>query len=276
MVLVDIHRILGFRQAPWIKKYVNFNTQKEKEATPAFVKSLAKLYNNSVFGKTMENVRKHRHIELVHTDERARKLASKPIYKSSKIFFEDLAAMELNKVKVTLNKPSFSCMCILDLTVFCFIVKQTTFMMTCYKTSSYLTSDYPKIHPMQNDCNKKVLGEMKDGQPISEFVGLRSKKYAFTCNDKESKRAKGISKVTIKKDLRFDHYKKTLYHETKQLSSMAAIRCHIHQLIVENIVKLGLSAFDDKRFLLDAVNSFAYGHYKIAGLMLGVDIQVVL
>ena len=87
MVLVDIHRILEFRQTPWMKKYIDLNTKKRKEAKSAFVRSLAKLYNNSVFGKTMENVRKHRHIELLHTDERARKFASKPSYKSSNFFF---------------------------------------------------------------------------------------------------------------------------------------------------------------------------------------------
>ena len=308
MVLLDIHRILKFRQAPWMKKYIDFNTEKRKHATTAFAKGFYKLLNVSVFGKTMENIRKHRNIELVHTENRLCKLASKCSYKSAKIFSEDLVAVELKKLKVTLNKPSYSGMCILDLSkiiMYEFYYKYLkpkygnklrllmtdtdSFLFHCETDDIYRDmlldahlydlSDYPKDHPMHSDNNKTVLGKMKDetnGQPISEFVGLRRKMYVFKCNNQENKRAKGISKITVKKDLRFEHYKQTLDNETKQLSSMTVIRSHNHQLFCENIVKLGLSAFDDKRFLTDAVNSFAYGHYKIAGVVNDLDIQLVL
>ena len=130
------------------------------------------------------------------------------------------------------------------------------------------TSDYPKEHALHSDINKKVLGKMKDetnGKPISEFVGLRSKMYSFLCDEKEEKRAKGIARVTVKKDLKHDNYKSTLFNETSMLSSMSSFRSHKHELFSETIQKTGLSAFDDKRFLLDAVKSYAYGHYKISG-----------
>ena len=128
------------------------------------------------------------------------------------------------------------------------------------------TSDYPTDHILHSDRNKKSLGKMKDevnGHAISEFVGLRSKMYSFICDNKEEKRAKGISKVTVKKDLKHEHYKLALFEETKKVSSMTSLRSHRHELFCENINKTGLSAFDDKRYLLNSVESYAYSHYKI-------------
>ena len=87
---------------------------------------------------------------------------------------------------------------------------------------------------------------------------------ALLCNySNEEKRAKGISRVTVKKDLRFQCYKNTLFNETQMRSSMTLLRHHSHQLYSETISKTGLSAFDDKRYLLNAVDSYAYGHHNI-------------
>lgn len=89
--------------------------------------------------------------------------------------------------------------------------------------------------------------------------------YCFLCNNKEEKRAKGIAKVTVKKDLKHEYYKNTLFDETSMVSSMSSLRSHKHELFGETIKKTGLSAFDDKRYLLEAVKNYAYGHYKISG-----------
>lgn len=130
-------------------------------------------------------------------------------------------------------------------------------------------SDYPRDHPLQSDTkkrHKKVLGKLKDetnGIPISKFVGLRSKMYSFVCGNSEEKNLKGIFSTTVKKDLTFDNYEGALFNETQKQSSMTVIRSHAHQLFSENITKTGLSAFDDKRYLINAVESYAYGHYKI-------------
>ena len=122
------------------------------------------------------------------------------------------------------------------------------------------TSDYPKEHFIQSDVNKKVLGKMKDetnGKPISSFVGLRSKMYSFVCDGKEEKRAKGIAKVTVKKDLKHECYKNTLFQETSKICSMTSIRSHKHIILGETLQKTGLSAFGDKRYLINAVKSYA-------------------
>ena len=91
------------------------NTKLKKEAKNEFEKDFFKLMNNSVFGKTMENVRKHRDIKLVTTDEKRNKLVSEPNYHTTKQFSENLLAIEMKKTKVKMNKPVYLGMSILDI-----------------------------------------------------------------------------------------------------------------------------------------------------------------
>ena len=91
------------------------NTKLRKEAKSEFEKDFFKLMNNSVFGKTMENVRKHRDIKLVTTDEKRNKLVSEPNYQTIKQFSENLLAIEMKKTKVKMNKPVYLGMSILDI-----------------------------------------------------------------------------------------------------------------------------------------------------------------
>ena len=86
LVLKKIHRVIEFRQEAWLKSYTDMNTRLRTEAENDFEKDFFKLMNNSVFGKTMENVRKHRDIKLVTTDERRNKLVSEPNYTQQNIF----------------------------------------------------------------------------------------------------------------------------------------------------------------------------------------------
>ena len=91
------------------------NTKLRKEAKSEFEKDFFKLMNNSVFGKTMENVRKHRDIKLVTTDEKRNKLVSEPNYQTIKQFSENLLAIEMKKTKVKMNKPVYLGMSVLDI-----------------------------------------------------------------------------------------------------------------------------------------------------------------
>ena len=110
-----MHRVIQFNQKAWLKPYINMNTKLRKGAKNEFEKYFFKLMNNSVFGKTMENVRKHRDIKLVTTDKRRNQLVSEPNYHTTKYFSENLLAIEMKKTKVKMNKPVYLGMSILDI-----------------------------------------------------------------------------------------------------------------------------------------------------------------
>ena len=112
--LRKVHRAISFKQANFLKPFIEFNTEKRKNANNDFEKDLFKLMNNSVYGKTMENVRKHGDYELVNTPERFQKLVNKPLFKHRHIINEDLVIVEKDKHTVELNKPIYMGMSILD------------------------------------------------------------------------------------------------------------------------------------------------------------------
>ena len=115
LVLRKVHRIIQFNQKDWLKPYIDMNTKLRKEAKNDFEKDFFKLMNNSVFGKTMKNVRKHRDVKLATTDEKRNKLVSDPNYHTAKRFSENLLALEMKKTKVKMNKPIYLGMPILDI-----------------------------------------------------------------------------------------------------------------------------------------------------------------
>ena len=100
-------RVIQFNQKLWLKPYIDMNTKFRKEAKNGFEKDFFKLMNNSVFGKSMENVRKHGDIKLVTTDRRRDHLVSEPNYHTTKWFSEELLAIEMNKRKVKMKTPMY-------------------------------------------------------------------------------------------------------------------------------------------------------------------------
>ena len=115
LVLERIHRTIEFNQSPWMKGYIDFNTQLRTKATNDFEKDFYKLMNNSVFGKTMENIRNHRNIKLVTNKEAYLRTVMKPNFKSGTLFGESLMGFETGKVKVVMNKPVYLGQEILDI-----------------------------------------------------------------------------------------------------------------------------------------------------------------
>ena len=115
LILKRVHRVIQFNQEAWLKPYIDMNTKLRKEAKNEYEKDFFKLMNNSVFGKTMENVRKQRDIKLVTTEEKRCKLVSEPNYHTAKHFSNNLLATEMKKTKVRVNKPTYLGMSILDI-----------------------------------------------------------------------------------------------------------------------------------------------------------------
>ena len=110
-----IHQAIEFDQSPWLKTYIDFNTQLRTAAANDFEKDFFKLINNSVFGKTMENIRKHRNIKLVTTEEKYLRTVMRPNFKSGDLFGENLMGCEMGKIKVVMNKLVYLGQAILDL-----------------------------------------------------------------------------------------------------------------------------------------------------------------
>ena len=115
LILKRVHRVIQFNQEAWLKSYIDMNTKLRKEAKNEFEKDFFQLMNNSVFGKTMENARKHRGIKLVTTEEKRSKLVSEPNYHIAKHFSKNLLAIEMKKTKVKMNKPVYLGMSISDI-----------------------------------------------------------------------------------------------------------------------------------------------------------------
>ena len=294
-----IHRGIKFTESEWLKEYIDLNTKLRAQSNSDFEKDFFKLMNNSVFGKTMENVRKRVDIHLVNSEKRAAKLTSRPNFKHLTIFNEDLSAIEMKKTKILYNKPVYLGMSILDLSKTLMYDFHYNYIKPKYGEKAKLlftdtdslayeietedfykdikddvkklfdTSNYPENHPIiQSGLNKKVVGMFKDeagGKIIEEFVGLRAKLYSYKMFEgKEEKKCKGVKKSVVAKDIKFDDYKRCLFEGETQLRKMTVIRSRLHEVYTEEINKVALSGDDDKRYILpNRVNTLALGHYHI-------------
>ena len=117
MRLTKIRRALRFRPSPWMEPYVRMNTELQKRATSDFEKDLYKLMNNSVIEKTMENLRKRVDVKLIRASEedKLRRLIASPAFAMASIFDDDLAAIQVHKSRLVLNRPVYVGMSILDI-----------------------------------------------------------------------------------------------------------------------------------------------------------------
>ena len=231
LVLKEVHRVIQFNQKAWLKPYIDMNTKLRTDAKNDFEKDFFKLMNNSVFGKTMENVRKHRNIKLVTTDKRRNQLVSEPNYHTTKHFSENLLAIEMKKTKVKMNKPIYLGMSILDISKtlmyefwydyikpkyqdkaklcytdtdsFIIYIKTEDFLKDIagdvekqFDTSNYDENDE---RPLQIGKNEKEIGLFKDefgGKIMKEFVALRAKpmhaQWMMIVNRKKQKEHRSV------------------------------------------------------------------------------------
>ena len=110
-----VHRVIEFQQSKWIKAYIMLNTRLRKDLKNEFEKDFFKLMNNSVFGKTMENIRNHKDMKLVTKEQKYQKYVLKPNFKDGCPFSKEFFVKEPGKTEITMNKPLYLQQAILDL-----------------------------------------------------------------------------------------------------------------------------------------------------------------
>ena len=137
MKLIKIHRVLKFKQSAWIIKYIDFNTEKRTNDTNSFEKDFFKLMINSVYGKTMENLRKRINVRIVNNEKDFLKYTSRPTHITHKIFGKNYAAIHEIKPVLTLSKPIYVGFTVLELSkwlMYDFIAAllKNTLPLNCY------------------------------------------------------------------------------------------------------------------------------------------------
>lgn len=297
LVLEKIHRVISFLQAAWLEPYMRLNTELRQRSTQEFESNFFKLMNNCIYGKSLENIRKHRDIHLVNKWEGrygAAAYIAKPNFKKFKIIVEDLVTVELNKLEIFYNRPIYLGMVILDyakLHMYNFhygFAKQQfgkvslmytdtdSFIYKIEECDAYAvmrdnpdrfdTSSFPldgnvfQIVPR----NSKVIGLMKDEcgpNTMTEFVGLACKMYAYrTLQLKEVAKAKGI-RTSVTRSFRVDKYLSVLRTLTDVYHQQARIVSHSHEVYLLDQVKRSLAVSDDKRqWSSDFLTSLPWGY----------------
>ena len=297
--LKKIYCGIKFKEADWMKPYIDKNTELRTKAINEFEKDFFKLGNNSVFGKGMEDETKRCNVELVTTVKRLKKLTCKKNLKGVRVFGERLMSVHMGNTNVKITKPIYIGACVLDtskipmydfhynyikknygnkgklLDIDTDGVKYHIITEDVYKDMNknidvFDTSNYPVDHPsgIKSGVNKKVPGKFKDelgGEIIREYAGVRSKLYSYlTLNNKEEKRAKGIKKYAIKNKLIFNDYKNCVLNKTTKRITQSNIRSYDHKVYTEIVNKVALNWYDDKRCIMEnGIDTLSWGHYKI-------------
>ena len=206
-----------------MKKYIDFNTEKRTNVASSFEKDFSKLMINTVYGKTMENLRKRTNARLVNNEKDFLKYTNRPTHIVHKIFDKNYAAIHEIKPVLTLNKPIYVGFTVLELSKWLMYDFHYNFIKKHFDAELLFTdtdsltyeikskdvyeefykwkdlfdfSNYSKDSKFFNETNKKVTDKMKDGFGgviVIEFVGLKSKMYSMKNIDgKESNAAKGV------------------------------------------------------------------------------------
>ena len=256
-------------------------------ATNDFEKDFFTLITNSVYGKTVENLRKRINVRFVINKKDFLKYTSRPAYVTHKLFNKNFAAVHEIKPVLILNKPIYVGFTVLDLSKWLmydfhynfikknfsaellftdtdsltYEIKSENIYKDLYKRKDLFDfSNYSKYSTFYDDTNKKVIGKIKDEYGVAvidQFIGLKSKMYSIKkINGSESSTTKGVNILT-----EFNEFKYVLLNKKVIRHKMKRIQAKKHKIGTYEIDKISLSCFDDKRYVLDdGVNTLAYFH----------------
>ena len=305
LIVDKVHRAISFYQEAFLKPYIDFNSLKRQQTNSAIEKDYFKLKNNSVYGKTIEQVLKRINLKLVVNEFKLRKLTTLPSFKRTTIYNEDLVGVHFCANNVLLDKPIFIGQAVLDLSkLFMYRWRYEIFaryekdfnakirilggdtdsfflsvqnvsvyetLLPKMKEDGYLdTSNYPSTHPLFSldfKANLKCIKDESGGLPFKEFVFLKPKCYSlkFLKEDtNEVKKAKGVRRVTLDKDVNFTDYYDIYKLLQKELSKwQSRIASKKHTISTLNYNKKVLSIWEDKRSWLTENFSLPYGNYRL-------------
>ena len=211
LLLRHIHRVIRFKQSPWLKPYVAMNTEFRRNAKNKFEVELFKLMVNAVYGMSLQNVRKHINLKIATNSRTYTKWVAKSNFGDRTWYTEQLALLHMAKVRVVLSKPVYIGMCILDhskwwmygfhykmqerygLDRIRLLYTDTDSLIYMIRTrdayrdmlkhrDDFDTSNYPRGHMCYDEHNARVLGKFKDeanGVVIHEYIGLAPKLYCI-------------------------------------------------------------------------------------------------
>ena len=292
--ITKIHKILTFDEKPFLKNYIDLNTNLRKQAINDLEKDLFKLMNNAIFGKSMENVLNRSNIKLINNDpEKLLKLIRQPNFQNAYQISNKLCLVESKPVKTVFNQPIYLRACILETSKLhmyqfwydhlknkynnkveliytdtdSFIIQVETddiYKDMLEDKNLYGFSEYPKDHHNYDIINKKVLMKFKDEMKsliITEFIGLKPKMYSFNyINDDiivNKNTHKGIKESII---LKHDEYKRSLYKEELIYKEFYNLQLNKQNIYLDKINKIALNPFESKRYWIDNINSIPYGY----------------
>ncbi|CAI6374232.1 unnamed protein product [Macrosiphum euphorbiae] len=246
VVVEKTHRVLEFRQSPWLAPYINFNTELRRQAANKFEEQFFKDLNNSVFGKSIENMRARFNLELVSCPARMRKLINRPTFKYCTTYNENLSAVTQHSKEVDFCKPIYIGFTVLELSKVLMYGFHYDVMKRHYGDKIELlytdtdslfyrvvtddfyadlidnpnlmrfmdTSNLPKDHKCYSTLRKRVPGLFKNetnSRTVYEYVALRAKSYAYDVEQEVTIRSKGVMRHVIRNHLTFAEHKRCLF-----------------------------------------------------------------
>lgn len=190
MRLKKVHRVLEFSQSPFLREYIELNTEKRKNAKGDFEKSFYKLMNNAVFGKTCENVRKRVDVQLINSKRKMLKQTAKSSFVRCEIFTKDLVAVQCKKTVLTLNKPIAIGMSVLELSKCIMYKHYYQYIIPKYGSNAKLRmtdTDSLLLHIKTAD----IYSDMEKDKHLFDFSNYEKTHFLF---DKSNAKKPGLFK----------------------------------------------------------------------------------
>ena len=171
MKLVKIHRILSFKQKNWLKVFTDFNTMKSNDE---FNKNLYKLFNNCIYGKSVENPRKKINVKMINDKKKYQKIVNKPNFISQKTIDKNLVAAHCSKKILNLNKPIYVGFCILELSKLLMYQFHYDYVLKTFDNVKLLFTDTDSL-PYEIK-NGNVYEQCFKDKELFDFSGYNKKK----------------------------------------------------------------------------------------------------